>query len=504
MNKNYIKLNNNTNHLSLGNFFNIIKNNSKNKCGAIQSEIFCTLMNIDNISETTINNYCTGYRSINPDYKQIYINYLKKYNVNKEIMIPIINNLLQIIDGIIYNYQSIKEINNQTSFINITKKLHILSKNDIYVPIKTKKTILTHINKKNYYEAFTTMLFFIILEKKQPIYEEDEINYTIEEIIKNTNLSVNDLNNFLAIQFKEGINFIPSLKKLAKENNPYALYELGNLEYKGTIAGYPRYDLSFDYHLKAANYDHPTSNWMLAHMIINKKIGSLSVDEITLAWKYLKKAEELESISALNTIGICYLNGYTQNKETDINKAIKYFKKAAEKNYIYAYNNLGIIAEKNKNYEEAFNYYLISANEEESWACNKIGEFYRKGIYVEKDLKKAYEYYNIGANCEISSRCNWNIINLVKYFYLNGLANIGIKKDINKVISLLEPIEDFKYASELLLYAYYELHLTNNIYLDKINYYLEKINNNILLNKEYKENIEKNLLNIKYKITMKD
>ena len=79
MNNSYIKLNNNDNHLSLGNLFNIIKKISKNKSGAIQTELFCILFNIDNISETTVNNYCTGLRSINSSYKQIYINYKKKY-----------------------------------------------------------------------------------------------------------------------------------------------------------------------------------------------------------------------------------------------------------------------------------------------------------------------------------------------------------------------------------------------------------------------------------------
>ena len=65
MNKTYIKLNNNDNHLSLGNLFNIIKNISKNKSSAIQTELFYILFNIDNISETTVNNYCTGFLSIN-------------------------------------------------------------------------------------------------------------------------------------------------------------------------------------------------------------------------------------------------------------------------------------------------------------------------------------------------------------------------------------------------------------------------------------------------------
>ena len=75
----YIKLNNNPYHLSLGNLFNEIKSISINKTSAIQTEIFCILFNVDTISDTTVNNYCTGYRSIGNDYKQIYLNYQKKY-----------------------------------------------------------------------------------------------------------------------------------------------------------------------------------------------------------------------------------------------------------------------------------------------------------------------------------------------------------------------------------------------------------------------------------------
>lgn len=497
MENTYIKLNNNDNHLSLGNLFNIIKKISKNKSGAIQTELFCILFNIDNISETTVNNYCTGLRAINSTYKQTYINYQKKYQNNKEILMPTITSLLSIIDGIIYNNISISELNNIDSLKILTEKLHPLVKNDIYVPHKLKKEILYNIKNNNYYEAISSILFFIILDKKQPLYTNEEIKETIENISRNTNLSINDLKSYLEIQFTEGISLIPSLKKLANNNNPYALHELGNLEYNGIITGSPRYEEAYNYYLKSASFEHPTSNWMLAHMIINKKIGSLSTTDINNAWKYLIKAESLDSISALNTIGICYLHGYTPNKEINVNKAIKYFTKAANKNYIYAYNNLGKIYEEKKDYQKAFEYYLKSANKEESWACNKVAEYYRTGLHQEISEKQAFKYYTIGANAPINNRCSWNIYNLVKYFYLKGNSTLGIKKDIEKSISLLNQIKDFKYTDELFLYIYYELYQNNPIYIDKVNYYLNKINNNTILNKEYKVHIENKLKEIK-------
>ena len=51
MNKSYIRLNDNDNHLSIGNIFRVIKELSKNKASALQSEIFCVLFNIDFINE---------------------------------------------------------------------------------------------------------------------------------------------------------------------------------------------------------------------------------------------------------------------------------------------------------------------------------------------------------------------------------------------------------------------------------------------------------------------
>ena len=498
MNNTYIKMNNNDNQLSLGNMFNIIKNKSKNKTGAIQTEIFCVLMDICDIAESTVNNYCTGYRSINSVYKQKYIYYQKKFKDDKDILIPVVNGILSIVDGIRYEYKSVKEINNNESLEKIINDMHMLAKNDIYVSNNLRKEVLNYIEKKEYYMAFSLMLFFIIIDKKQPLYEEDTIKETILDIVKNTNLGINDLKSFLDVQFTEGISLISSLKKLASQRNPYALYELGNMEYNGIVMGKPRYEEAYDYHLLAAELGHPTSNWMIAHMIINKKIGNLNDDELKLAWSYLKKAIELDSVSALNTLGICYLRGY--NTDCDVDKAIYYFEQASKKGYIYAYNNLGNIYEKEENYELAFKYYLKSADDGESWACNKIGNFYMNGIYVEKDPHLAFEYYLKGANAPIKNRYNYNIINLVKYYYLNGNAALGISKNIDAAISLLEPILDYENACELLVFCFYEKYLEDGTCLDKLNYYLDYINHSIYYDKERKEEILDKLKNLDYVI----
>ena len=399
-------------------------------------------------------------------------------------------------DGYIYNYNTIKDLNSSISLKRLCTILNTYAKNDLYVPQKLKKELLNYLKKEEYYSYICNTLFFVILEKVQPLYVKDLVNETIEEILSNTNISVNDLKDYLTIQFKEGISLIPSLKKLAKNNNPYALHELGNLENSGRITGYPRYEEAYKYHKLASSYNHPTSYWMLSHMILTKKIGSLNDDDIILANDYLDKAIKLNSISALNTKGLCYLHGLNKDKKRDISKAIEYFTKAASKNYIYAYNNLGKIYEEKEDFEKAFNYYEKSANEEESWACNKLGLFYLNGIYIEKDIDKAFKYFNIGANAPIDSLCNWNIYNLVKYFYLPGNSHLGIEKNIDKSLELLNNIKDFEPVNELFLYCYYELYLQDKseYNLNQVKKYLDLLNNT--LDDKKKKEIESSLKNI--------
>ena len=103
MKKNYVKMNNTDDQLSLGNLFRVIKDLAKNKSSALQSEIFCILFDLESINDTTVNNYCVGCRSIGSSYKQVYLNKEKRYNTNKNEFTDNIIGILSIIDGVIYN-----------------------------------------------------------------------------------------------------------------------------------------------------------------------------------------------------------------------------------------------------------------------------------------------------------------------------------------------------------------------------------------------------------------
>lgn len=492
MKRKYIKLNDNYSHLSLGNIISTIKDESKNKTSAIQSEVFCALFNLEFINESTVNNYCIGSRSIGNDYKQIYIVLRKKYKNDQLIFIDIICNILSIINGIIYDIKNINTINSNNSLKNICNKLYNISKNDFYVTKDITTKFRNLLKKEDYYNLFIEMLFYAILEKKQPLYEDEKTKNVIETILQNTDISVIDLQNFLLLELNEGINFSHSLKLLAKDGNPYANYHLAVMEYRGEFTGYPRYDKAYEYFFNAANNNHPSAYWMLGNMIIKEKIGNKDYNK---AIEYFNKAKDLGNIAAINSLGLCYKYGLGVKK--DIKKSLELFNEAANKNYVYALNNLGLYYEMQKEYDKALKYFTKSANLNESFACNKVGEYKRK----QNNKIEALKYYNKALESSIRETCMWAYYNIAKYYYLDGDLETNTLKDINKAINYFEKSNNLIESLQELLFIYYNKYLENNNKenLDKIYYYKNLIEKHPNYNDNYKNIIENKLNDLKQK-----
>jgi TPR repeat protein len=425
-------MNNNDEHLSLGNLFRIIKDSSRSKVSALQSELFCTLFELEGINDTTVNNYCVGCRSIGSSYKQVYLNKEKRYSTNKDEFTDNIIGILSIIDGVVYNniYDKITFINENESANIVARKLYNLGKNDKQVINEFTNKLSLLINDGKIYECLVEELLFVVLHKKQPVYEEELKVEVFEDVLNDTSISSIDLQEYLSLKLREGINFDYSMRSLADRGNAYANYEIGSNEYYGYFAGYPRYDEAFKYLDKAASMDHASANYMIGNMFVRGLLGNKSNEELEKGCEYLEKSYKLGNVAASNLIGNMYLNGiYPLNR--DVEKAKEYYKKASDNNYAYAFNNLGRIEEDNKNYIEAFNYYLQSANLGESWACNKVAEAYRIGV-VDKDMDKAYYYYTRALENNYRTLCFYAYYNLAKYFYMNGYDKYP--KDVNKAI----------------------------------------------------------------------
>lgn len=488
----YVKMNNNQKELSLGNFCRIVKEQSLNKSYAGQPDVFYAIFLVEDVSDSTINNYCIGYRTIASEFKKIYQK-RKKYP-NKEFD-ETIQNIISIIKGKIYSELSHEQIEKESrnTLNKLALELYNIAKNDKTVSNEFTKTISKLIKENKIYECICEILSFIVLEKKQPVYIDKTRREIFENLLNNTNISMNDLEQFLKIQLKDGINYTYSLKKLAKENNPYASFELGDMEYTGTMSGSPRYIKAYEYFKIAASQNHPRANWLIGKMLLEGQIGKKTEDDLEKAFKYLKKAEELGSIAAVNTIGLCYLNGIIPSIEKNEEKAITYFKKASKEDYVYAHNNLGKIYENRKELKKAFEHYMIGATLEESWASNKIGKWYLEGIYIEKDEKKAYDYFNKAVEVPKNILDHWAYFNLAKYFYLEGNFEANIEKNIPKAIEYFNKALEgnIEEAYKELIYIYIEEYKENESQkdLDYINYYHNKYR---LTNsyKKYKKEID--------------
>ena len=399
MKKNYIKMNDNKNYLSLGNIFYNIKEIAKGN-SAMQSEIFCSLFNIKEINYTTVNNYCIGIRAIGMEYRRVYIELKNKYKSDKNVFIDIILSLVSILDEHIYvkDDKSIDIINSNHNLKELCIKLLDILHTDENINTEFTLRISKMIDSNKLYECIIELLFYAVLENKQPVYSQD-INIKINK---------KEFDEYIKVKLYEGVSYITSLIGLAKKNNIYACADLGSLEFDGLVSGKPDYDKSFEYYMKSADKSHPKACWMIANMIITGKVKS----DFDTLWKYLNKSIELGSAAGLNTMGKCYLKGINPDNKIDIDKAREYFTLSSNLGYTYAFNNLGLLCEKEKKYDEAIKYYKISADMGESWALNKIGEYYRKL----GDMDSAYFYYNESNNCPVAERCKWSKYNLDKYF----------------------------------------------------------------------------------------
>ena len=497
----YIKMNNNQKELSLGNFCRIVKEQALNKSYAGQPDVFYAIFLVEDVSDSTINNYCIGYRTIASDFKNIY---QKRKNYPNKEFDETIQNLIYIIKGNTYNELSHNQIVEEakTSLKKVSIELYNIAKNDKSVSREFTKKINELIKKEKIYESICEILLFIVLEKKQPIYIDKTRREIFESMLNNTNISMNDLEQFLKIQLNDGINYTYSLKKLSKEKNPYASFELGDMEYTGIMSGSPRYIKAYEYFKIAASQNHPRANWLIGKMLLEGQIGKNDKETKEKAFKYIKKAEELGSVAATNTIGLCYLNGLIPSIPKDEEKAISYFRKAAKEDYVYAHNNLGKIYEKHGDLKKAYEHYMVGATLEESWASNKIGKWYLEGIYIEKDEKKAYDFFNKATEVPKSILDYWAYFNLAKYFYLEGNYEANIEKNISKAIEYFNKalegnIED---AYKELIYIYIDEYKKNENQkdLDYINYYYNKYrltNSYIKYKKEINNKIEEMVKN---------
>lgn len=478
---NYIKLNESNDYLSLGNFFRIIKEESNCKNTFLQSEFFCSLFDISSIADSTVNNYITGFRTINSVYKEKIISKKNSFFKDKLSFLPTVNKILSVLENKVIVYDSLDNINSNLKLYNVCNQLHNISKNDLDVPKSFIELLSELLKVNNLFEFIANVFFYIVLDKKQPVSFENKLMKSINDTLKYTSISPNQITDFINTQLEESMwSSLRKISELSKNKNTFACLQMAFYEFYGLVAGYPRYIKSYNYYKIAAEQNHPAANWAIGHMYYNGYIGNCTQNDFKMALDYFYKAKELGSAAAINSLGLIYLEGKINTIKKDKEKAVELFNLAISKGNIFALNNLGKIYEDDGRYEEALKLFECSALNGESWAANKVGEYYRLGKYVEKDLKKAFYYYNKADESSIYFMCPWAKYNLAKYFYETGNEELNIEADLSRAIELLKAASDkILVANEELVYIYYRRYLDSfkkdDFSLEQVKFYAKKI-----------------------------
>lgn len=190
--------------------------------------------------------------------------------------------------------------------------------------------------------------------------------------------------------------------------------------------------------------------------------------------KLFLEAYKLKSPYAAEYLAFISLNEYAEGKEINKDKLLEYIDFGSESGlpesifqYGYIYEN-GIVVE--KDYEKAYYYYSLCAENDYTKAMNKLGEWYLRGKFVKQDIDLAVRWYERcaekndiesmeklidiyensigGRNEEI--RALYYVFKLIDVDALKGkcklayycFKGIGIEIDYNKGYEILSEIED--------------------------------------------------------------
>ncbi|MDO4958441.1 MAG: tetratricopeptide repeat protein [Prevotellaceae bacterium] len=151
--------------------------------------------------------------------------------------------------------------------------------------------------------------------------------------------------------------------------------------------------------------------------------------------------------TALNAIGIAYLNGLGVEKDSTM--AIKFFEEAGKCGYTNAYYNLGLMMKNaplgKQDLKNALNYFEKGAELGALNCCYLAGYMYYKGLGCEQSYKRAVEYFKKDESA-ISLSCQY----MLGLCYRNGF---GVEIDEQKADEYLNKAArgNYLYAIEEIL-----------------------------------------------------
>ncbi len=178
------------------------------------------------------------------------------------------------------------------------------------------------------------------------------------------------------------------------DNFPQAGYELGKLYMQGVLSESKQPD-----YMKAAFYFHHAISAGYCDADVYYQLGLLYfrgsngfMIDFRIAQDNFKIAAAAGHINACYTLGYMYEHGHV---ETNLDKALEYHLLAAEQGHLLSVLHLSVIYQypKYQNYQKAFNFAKISADNGDEEGEYILGMLFFLGRGCEPDIDKAYELF---------------------------------------------------------------------------------------------------------------
>lgn len=161
------------------------------------------------------------------------------------------------------------------------------------------------------------------------------------------------------------------------------------------------------YFKKAYDLGDEASGYNLALLLIKE-------NEAAEAIPYLTYGVSNNHIPSIKLLANLYFKGEVVTKDLTI--AISLLKKVYELGEISVVSSLGKICYQMKDYDEAFKYFSLGAQQKDLDSIYYLGVCYASGTGVKQDFKKSKYYYEVGANL-FEPRCLYNL----SLYYRNGV-----------------------------------------------------------------------------------
>jgi TPR repeat protein len=155
--------------------------------------------------------------------------------------------------------------------------------------------------------------------------------------------------------------------------------------------------LAREWFLKSANQGYPLGQFWMAWFNIRGHEGPKDEKEGFRLWtEALKGANTKLRTMILNDYGYCCEHGMGTKK--DVREAAKYWKESADLGSAMSQYNMGWYNDTElRNVTEAFKYFDLAARQNYPHATFKLGQFYREGRGVAKNLQESERWYAVAA-----------------------------------------------------------------------------------------------------------